>query len=87
MLLLVARPGRHGVGEAIGVQRSIDDTLVVDAELPGGIDSRKTVKRNRRARVYVDDLALTVLGALAGRVVVVEEGVEARAYRECQLRD
>lgn len=46
---LVARPSRHGVGEAVGIQRPVDNALTVDAELPGGIDRRETVERDRGA--------------------------------------
>ena len=81
MVVLVARPGGNGVSKAVGVQRAVDDTLVVDAELPGCVDSGQTVDADRGARVDVDDLVLAVLCALASGVVAVEERIEARAWR------
>ena len=49
MVVLVARPGGNGVSKAVGVQRAVDDTLVVDAELPGCVDSGQTVDADRGA--------------------------------------
>lgn len=43
---LVAGPGGDGVGEAVGVVRTVDDTLRIDTELPGGVDGGETVECN-----------------------------------------
>ena len=60
-------PDGDGIGEAAGVRGAVDNALGVDRELPSRIDGRETVDSNAGRGVDVDELALAVLGALAGR--------------------
>lgn len=67
-------PVSHCRGEPSWVQRIVDNTNTIDAELPSRTNSGKTVDIDSRLGVNIDDLRLACLGVEARSAVGLKRG-------------